>query len=125
MFSYFNYVKCVKCGREYGYDPISYPEGKACTSKVCNPSTPTRFHYKDRTFVNAQLSAKDRPIVWEHPVTGEIRYPGRNDGEMPQYYKDQGYQKREITSYQEHQKFNKEHGLVNHAAEGIRDEALH
>lgn len=71
----------------------------------------------------ALLPAAERPIVWEHPTTGEVRYPGRNDGEMPKYYKDQGYERREITSYREHQKFNKEHGLVNHAAEGIRDEA--
>ncbi len=69
----------------------------------------------------AVLPMAERPVVWEHPQTKEVRYPGRNDGEMPKYYKDLGYERREIPSYTEHQKFNKEHGLVNHKAEGIRD----
>lgn len=68
----------------------------------------------------ATMHPSERPIVWQHPVTKEVRYPGRNDGEMPSYYKSQGYQKVEIPSYQEHQKFCKEQGVVNHAAEGIK-----
>lgn len=72
---------------------------------------------------NQQLSPKDRPVVWQHPQSGEVRYPGLNNSEMPKYYKDLGYERREIMSYNEHQKFCKERGLVNHAVEGIRDEA--
>lgn len=88
------------------------------------PSCATGYPDSIRCSKNTQLPNSERPVVWEHPITGEVRYPGRNDGEMPKYYKDQGYERHEMTSYTEHQKFNKEHGLINHAAEGIRDEAL-
>lgn len=82
----------------------------------CESSIPDAI----RATKNTQLLPSERPIVWQHPQTGEIRHPGRNDGEMPKYYKEQGYVKREFNSYHEHQKFNKEQGLVNHKAEGIK-----
>lgn len=62
----------------------------------------------------------DRPVVWEQPGTGEIRHPGRNDAPMPDHYRARGFVRREFTSYTEHQRWNKERGLVNHAAEGIK-----
>lgn len=88
------------------------------------PSCATNYSESIRHSRLAQLPLNERPVVWQHPLTGEVRYPGRNDGEMPKYYKEQGYERKEITSYREHQKFNKEHGLINHAAEGIKDEVL-
>lgn len=72
---------------------------------------------------NAQLPPGERPILWTKPGEGgkiEIRYPGRNDGQMPEYYKSQGYEKTEFTSYHEHQKFCKDHEIINHAVEGIK-----
>lgn len=88
------------------------------------PACDTGHEQSLRFSKNTQLSADERPVIWQHPETGEIRYPGRNDGEMPSYYKSQGYERKEFSSYQEHQRFNKEHGLINHRAEGIRDEVL-
>jgi hypothetical protein len=114
----FVYKICDTCGGEFGYE-----EGRdsTCPYPVCKPETTIVVKTKDKTAAQAQLSPSERPIVWEHPVTGELRYPGRNDGSMPKYYAEQGYQKKEFTSYHEHQKFCKEKELVNHKVEGIRD----
>lgn len=67
----------------------------------------------------AQLTGEEKPVVWVHPQTGEIKYPGRNDADMPLQYKAQGYERKEFTSYHEHQAFCRKNGLVNHRAEGI------
>ena len=67
------------------------------------------------------MHPKDRPVIYIHPVTGDYKIPGRNDVEMPLRYKMQGYERREFDSYFEHQRWMKSKGLVNHAAEGIRE----
>jgi hypothetical protein len=69
---------------------------------------------------NAQLGPKDRPVVWEHPETGEVRYPPRQESPMLPAYKERGFKRREFTSYREHQDWCKAHGVVNHAAEDIK-----
>ncbi len=38
----------------------------------------------------------ERSVVWKHPGTGEIRYPGRNDMEMPARYLAAGYERHEF-----------------------------
>src|SRR4029077_14359320 len=96
------YIICGGCG--HGYNPQK--ESHSCSM--------------NRSKSNAQLSEAERPILWIHPKTGEVRYPGRNDGVMPKYYSEQGYEKKEFTSYQEHQNFCDSKYLVNHAVEGIR-----
>jgi hypothetical protein len=72
----------------------------------------------------AELPPAERPIVWEHPVTGEHKTPGRNDVPMPERYKQQGYVKREFKSYQEHRAWTEAKGLVSHKVEGIKDSVL-
>lgn len=119
----FVYITCPKCGLEYGF--IEGRESE-CTSVKCR-AVFISIKSKDMAPRGAQLHSKEKPILWTKtdPETGkvEIRYPGRNDGDMPSYYKSQGYEKTEFNSYQEHQKFCRENGLVNHKAEGIRDQA--
>lgn len=88
------------------------------------PACETNYDKAVRFSQTALLPPSERPVVWKHPKTGEVRYPGQNNSEMPKYYKDLGYERHEITSYPEHQKFCKEQGVVNHAVEGIKDEAL-
>lgn len=83
------------------------------------PACETEYTKSSRFARNTQLPVGERPVVWQHPVTGEIRYPGHT-GDMPGYYKDQGYERKEFTSYQDHKKFCDSNGLVNHAVEGIR-----
>lgn len=90
-----------------------------------NPNETSHSCVASKTFKgkNAQLHVKERPVVWQHPKTGEVRYPGHT-GEMPGYYQSQGYERKEFTSYQEHKKFCDDNGMINHAVEGIKDEAL-
>lgn len=64
----------------------------------------------------------DQPVIWINPVTGEYRIPGRNDAEMPQHYRDRGFEVRRFNSYFEHVQWMKSKGLINHAAEGIKDD---
>lgn len=63
-----------------------------------------------------------KPIVWVHPLTGEYRIPPDEDAPMPERYKMQGYEVREFSSYFEHQKWCRDHGLVNHFVEGIKED---
>lgn len=77
-----------------------------------------------RTSKNAQLPPGERPVIWENPLTGEVRYPPRKESPMLQAYKDRGFQRKEFTSYNEHQQWCKSHDVINHAAEGIKDSAL-
>lgn len=65
------------------------------------------------------MHSKDRPVIYIHPVTGEIKYPMKGDVEMPLRYKMLGYERREFNSYLEHASWCRSKGLVNHAVEGI------
>lgn len=62
------------------------------------------------------------PVVYVHPITGDYRIPLAPDEPMPERYKLQGYERREFTSYLEHQKWCNDHNLVNKYAEGISNE---
>ena len=50
------------------------------------------------------------------PGPKKIIYPGRNDAEMPERYRVQGYERIELKSLSEVDRFSKKHGLVNEAA---------
>lgn len=69
---------------------------------------------------SAQLLEK--PTVWENPTTGEKRF--LHTDYMEKHYTSQGFEKREFNSYFEHKKWCDDNGYVNHAVEGIKDEAL-
>lgn len=88
---------------------ISCPNCKARRTVVL-PSSGVRVSR------NAQLSGKDKPVVWWHPELGP-RFPGRNDVPMPEMYKQQGFERREFGTVGEHAKFCKDNGLVNAKAE--------
>lgn len=71
---------------------------------------------------SAQLHPNDRPVLFtktKEDGTIDIRFPLRRESPMLPAYKEQGFQRTEFTSYQEHAKFCKENDLVNHAVEGI------
>lgn len=68
------------------------------------------------------MHSKDRPVIWINPITGEYRIPGRNDIDVPLHYKMRGFERREFNSYWEHKAWMKSKGLVNHAAEGIKED---
>jgi hypothetical protein len=84
----------------------------------CETSVPNSIRHSR----NAQLPEGERPVVWENPHNGEVRY--LHTDHMESHYKSQGFEKKEFPSYYEHKKWCDEHGVVNHALEGIKDEAL-
>lgn len=66
---------------------------------------------------SAAVHTSERSVVFEHPGTGDVKYPGRNDAPMPQRYRDAGYVKRELTSLAESDRFCKQHDVVNEVVE--------
>lgn len=55
----------------------------------------------------------ERAVVWQHPQTGEVRWPGRNDVPMPERYAAAGFQRREFETARELEKFEKERNVRN------------
>jgi len=105
--------KCGSCGETALFVDNERPQAPVCCGQPMNVYSwlPKR---------NAQLHTKDRPVVFEHPVTGEVRYPPRQDSPMLPSYKERGFERKEFTSYQEHQKWCKAHEVINHGMEGIK-----
>lgn len=56
-------------------------------------------------------------VIWEHPQTGQVMYPARNDVPMPARYRSQGYVRREIRNLADVRKFEKEKKVVAECAE--------
>lgn len=86
------------------------------------PACATNFPDSVRYIKNTQLPEGERPTVWENPTTGEKRF--LHTDYMAKHYESQGFQKREFNSYHEHKRWCDVNGYVNHAVEGIKDEAL-
>jgi hypothetical protein len=63
----------------------------------------------------AAAHEKERTVVYEHPVTGEVAYPGRNDVQMPSRYRDRGFLKKDFNSIYDLQRFEKTHHVLNEA----------
>lgn len=59
---------------------------------------------------DASVHAREKAIVYEHPVTGERRVPPRSDCPMPMAYARQGFVRREIESMVS---FERQTGLVH------------
>jgi hypothetical protein len=55
-------------------------------------------------------------VVWENPNTGEVKYPGRNDIQIPDRYSKQGFVRRELTSLREVERFEKDHNVRSEIA---------
>lgn len=62
------------------------------------------------------LDAKDATVVYEHPVTGKVVYPARNDIPMPERYRAAGFERVEMRTLNAIDRFSEKHGLVNEAA---------
>ena len=64
----------------------------------------------------ASVDLKERAVVWENPQTGEVRYPPKNDVPIPERYSKVGFQRRELNSLKEIQRFEKEKGVKSEIA---------
>lgn len=62
------------------------------------------------------MHERERVVVWEHPLTGEVRYPGRNDAPMPARYVTAGFQRKELSSLRQVEQFSKVHKVHSEIA---------
>ena len=60
-----------------------------------------------------QVADSECIVVWEHPTTGEVAYPGRNDAPMPKRYADRGFARRELRTRHEAEQFERSHNVIN------------
>jgi len=81
-----------------GFDWLPCPEHKDHSTMVFLPKRQ-----------GAVAFAKDETaVVWEHPGTGDIKYPGLSTAPMPVRYQQQGYVRRELRTDQDYAKFEKQ-----------------
>jgi len=59
---------------------------------------------------------RDRAVVYRHPVTGKIAYPGQDTEFTRSKYEGWGYKREEFTSLRELDKFCKKENLSNEKA---------
>ncbi len=114
-------IECPKCGESI--------EGDACTNSELLRGAVLHLHGREavpmqsravpihgqRQF-NTAFDKDDTAIVWQHPGTGEVRYPGRADRPMPERYAQQGFVPRELRTDQAYRKFEKERGVLSERA---------
>ena len=74
------------------------------------------IYYHARTRSAIAIGPQDATVVYEHPVTKHVVYPGRNDQPMPERYRVSGYQRKEMRTLREIDRFSETHGLVNERA---------
>lgn len=64
---------------------------------------------------HASVHEKDKVVYFQGP-NGQIKYPGRNNTPMPEYYKREGYERKELTSLQHINHFEKKNNVLNERA---------
>lgn len=74
-----------------------------------------RYDLSARKVVTATVDPHERAVVWRHPVTGKVAYPGRNDAPMERYRK-RGFERVEMDSLHKLDQFCRETGTVNEKA---------
>lgn len=104
-------MQCDQCGEVFCDMPL-YCEGTHHKSN-CGVF---QIYWNARPANARSLQPKETTVVYEHPVTGKVVYPGRNDQRMPERYKRQGYERKELTSLHQVDKFSKAQNVVNEAA---------
>ncbi len=62
---------------------------------------------------NVHIHPSERAVIYEHPGTGEVRYPMRADrvGQVEQVYLETGYQRRTLDSGADIRKFERQRGV--------------
>lgn len=109
-------LKCTSCGREY-YDEVVDTE-KIDNCIKCFGIREIRLDIARRPPIQLPGTAinKDRAVVYRHPVTGKVSYPGVDTEFTRQKYENWGYQREEFTSLRELDKFCKKEKVSNEKA---------
>lgn len=104
---------CAGCGTEFPdlFIPLAvYEEADLRHAPPC--CSPLTIQWRARSR-DAQWDGREAIAVWEHPQTGEVRYPARNDVEMPKRYAEQGFVRRELRSLSAVDSFCRSKGVLN------------
>jgi arginine deiminase len=75
-----------------------------------------RFCYQcghDKVEIHAQVHTRDRAVIFYNTKTGEHRTPARADQPIPEVYRAQGFERKEILSMIE---WEKQSGVVHEAS---------
>lgn len=98
---------CPSCSLPTDRWPFCKPG--TCMLPTCE--VPERFHA-----IDAPAHPKERCVVYMHPESGEVRYPGTNDAPMPKLYREQGYVRHELPTLRSIEKFEKEQNVRSEIA---------
>lgn len=107
-------LRCLKCERAEEI-LLSLDELKALPSCPCGGSREIFYPAVDFSISFASWCLKDAVVVYENPKTGQISYPGRNDRPIPKRLADAGFERKEMRSLRQVEKFEKEHKVLNQA----------
>lgn len=103
---------CDKCG-DIVLDALSTAIGSKC---ICRKGR-MEIYYGNWGKRNATpVSAKEAAVVYKHPKTGKVIYPGRNDQPMPARYQAQGYERVEMRSLRQLEQFSEKNNVRSEAA---------
>ena len=83
---------------------------------VCGITHIFEKSWSSRTRQLHSIHTRERAVVYTNPATGETVYPGQNNLDMPVRYKRQGFERRELNSLREIEKFEKEAGVRSEVA---------
>jgi hypothetical protein len=107
-----HHFQCPVCNRiEYDVLCTNGHFHKPC---VCGARMDILWRWESRPVC---VHPSERAVVWYNPQTGKHATPGRNDVEMPQRYKDAGYQRREFATLHDLDRYCKQEGLHNEKAD--------
>ena len=97
-------LRCMGCGREQANILLAVEETVECVD--CHATMEQIWWSRPRK--QAQWGDNDAVLVFQDKE-GKIRYPGRHDAKLPD-----GYERVYLRSLKEVDRFEREHGVVNH-----------
>ena len=76
---------------------------------LCQDETGKHGHFRGHggTLIQS-IHPLERAVIWRHPQTGDVRTPPRNDADMPDAYRQQGYERMEIDTHQKRRELERE-----------------
>lgn len=74
---------------------------------------PLEITYLPRHILNAACHPSETCVVYYSPKENKIQYPGRNDIPIPDRLQRRGYQRLEMRSIHDIQRFEKQHHVIN------------
>ena len=104
--------QCDSCGEIFLDMPVRVDQSKC----PCGPGRLEIFWNAPTSRNATPISTGDACVVYQHPLTGKVIWPGRNDEPMPARYQARGFERREMRSLGEIDKFSQSQGVVNERA---------